>query len=1512
MADRVRVSNEEKPEHTPRKKSLIRRILKVIIWFFIGVILFNLLLYILLSIPAIQNKLVGYAIDKLKERLKTEVSIDEIQLRLFDHLWVNGLYIEDLQKDTLLYAKELDVHLNPLQLLNDKLQINSISLDDFVINVNKKDSLSDYNFQFIIDAFASDTTNQKDTTTSSLKIVINDIAIGKGRLRYDVLSDTLTPGIFNPSHISVSDFKADINLNSIDTKSLNISLNELSAKEKSGLEIKQLNGKVYSKGDQLWTKGLTLMLPNSKLSLDTAEYNLADNTFKLTTKVGTISLNDVKAFMPQLSELSDNVELDAVITGKLPMINLNNLQLKYGEELLLKGNAYIADYENYGKSDIRLSIDNFKATPVAITDIARLGDSTFVTPDILTNWGTLYLKGNIGGKLSNFTTKLEAWGKQGALNLDGKGSVDTTFNKFDVTAHLETKGINLGNLLGPETGLGKLALRMDIKANQSKSDNLTAQVHGVIDKLQYQDSINLNNIQLTANYDAKEIGATINADMPIIKLRAIASMTQEKVPDIKFNINIDRLKVNHFYNNPQWKNPVLSLTMNGNIKGLDIDAMTGNVVLDSIDFHGDNFVFRPDKFTLDLIKNEDKNRQISLKSGYLSANISGYYTFAALSDEFSSIIHGYLPDLTNSKKLIRKWQNDFTFELNIKNTEKLSQIFDLPVDIIEPLTINAHVNTINRQIDFKGNAPLINMSGTQIKNTIITMNGVDSAFHVAGKSIIGMENGSYNIGLDIKSQDKAIHTLLNASSNDTVFKMNGNLEAMIRFAKDAHRNLITKLNLYPTYINLGKLKLQMLPATITNIGSRTEINNFGIAVAQTGKKYMGIDGVISKSENDSVCLWFDKAQIGDILSAFNVNTIKAEIDGTIRIRNVQQDHPELRTKDFKISEIVMFADTIGSLYLDSRWNKDAKGLEIKSFLRKTDRTIATMAGMVYPRQDSLDMHVVVDRFPVGWAQPFVASMLNRLDGSLSMSMKIDGKISTPHVTGFLGLNNAAVGIDYTNVTYYVSDTIKINPDYIGFKNLKIKDSEGNLATVDATVTHKDFQDMKYTVNMRIPQKLMVLNTVTRTDSMFYGKIYASGNVDITGSDKGVNMYLKVKNGKNSNINIIVPQTSEAVDYRSVVFINVPEEKKIITPAPVEDESLPLKMNMDIEVTPDFQLGILLDPLTNTTLKANGKGLINFTYDMASDNMTTFGDYTLHEGSVKMNLQGIKSFEFKIQEGGKLKFVGDPMNTNFDITAYRRVKADLRTLSNSFEADGATRTMVDCVLGIKGNMNKMELTYDISLPDADDDTKRKIKSLISTDEERIRQFAYLLATNSFYNLSGGGSTGGSITDGMWTNLASSTISGALNAMFGSILGQNWEVGTTLESNDGTFSNMDMSVNVSTRLFDDRLRLKTNVGYRNDMYNGGQNEFIGDFDAEYQLNKAWVLRAYNHTNDHYYRQAAYTQGVGIVYTKDAKTLKQLFRLFKRRRPKDEKPASVNVEQKSVRGQAHKAEVKTSGSK
>jgi len=1481
MEETKNVEINTSQENAPKKKSFLRKLLKVVLYIFLGLIGLNVLLFILLSIPSVQQKAANYAVGELKKTLNTEVSIEEVRLRLFNHATLKGIYIEDQSKDTLLYAQSLDVSLSPWEFIkSSKLAITGITVDDFIINVNQKDSVSDFNFQFIIDAFSSTDTTAVDTTKSSLVIVIEDINLKNGRLNYDILSDTVTPGIFNASHISLYDVNINVDLNSIDSEKFDIAVNSLAAKEKTGIEIKDLKGRLYSDKDQLWVDGLSLTLPQSHLITTKARYNLASGEFELGTDDTEIEPLDLVSFLPNLKFLNNKITLNTNIKGILPAIDIENLNITYGEDFYLTGKARMDSYEKYGTSDIALSIDRAKASPAAITSFARLGDSTFVSPDILRDMGDIYLKGQVTGQLNKFKLDAEAWCRQGAVNMLATGGVDTTFTNFDVTAALRTQNFNLGQLIGPDTGLGRLTANINLKAHQSERESLNAKAQGRIDALGFNNET-MKNLPFDAYYNASEMGVSAKADWNIGKLAAQATMSQEKVPDINVHLRVDTLHVDYFYKNDAWVNPRLTMVLDGKIKGLDVDNMTGTAVVDSLHFVASNFDFKPGKFTLEAGKDSINNKYINLNSSLLTANIAGQYSFTTLPDEISHILYNYLPAVFPHQHTGRRTveQNNFTFKLTAQNTEQLSRIFALPVDILQQATIDGQINTIDNEIKIDGNVPSMRYGEYDIRNTTLNVFNRDSAFNVTAESSVLMEKGNYSLTMLVDGAQDNLYTSLTAHSDKTEINIDGNIEALAQFLRNEQNELVSTLKITPSDLNVDKLALNFLPAEIMNVGKRTEVNNFGIGVNK--KRYFGVDGVISDQKTDSLRAYFDHAQIGDILEAFDVKNIKGLINGDLLLTNLL-DQPEVYTRGLEMADIIMFSDTLGTLNLESAWSNEFGGARVNALLVREGEEKAELDGTVYTTQDSLDLQLRLVDMPIGWVQPFVSTMLNKLDGGLSTNLIIEGSTKAPKMRGFLGFNDTQIGVDYTNVVYTISDTIRVSPDRIGFENLTVRDSQGNTAKMNATVTHQNFQNMKYTLDAQL-NNLMVLNTENRTDSLFYGKVFTSGTVRIDGDDKGINMNMQVRNEKNSRLNILLPQHSEASDYKSVVYINVPEDKlQAEREAALPPENpLPLKINVKLDVNPDILLGVIIDPNTGDEMQARGTGSINFTYDLATENMAAYGDYTLNSGFVKLNIQGLKKIDFQIQDGSKLYFSGDPLKTRFDITAYRRVKADLKTLDSDLANQNfSSRVDVDCILEISGNMDKMEVSYNISLPNANEDVMARVNSYISTDEQKTMQFAALVATGSFY--SSVGSTGTNFGSGLWTSLASSTLSKGLTALVGNMLGDEWQIGANIESNDGTFSDMDMSLNVSRKFLNDKLKFSTNVGYRSDQaVSSSGNSFIGDFDLEYELNSMWTLRAYSHTNDRYYKQAETTQGVGIVYSKEAATLKRLFQSFRPRR-------------------------------
>jgi len=119
----------------------------------------------LIQIPGIQLKVARYATSYVSTKTHTKVELRKINIRFPETIVLEGVYLEDLQKDTLLYAEQVKVNMAFEDLLNHKITIHSLAFNGINVHLNRSEKDSLFNYNFLITAFA-DTTMQKTTTTS--------------------------------------------------------------------------------------------------------------------------------------------------------------------------------------------------------------------------------------------------------------------------------------------------------------------------------------------------------------------------------------------------------------------------------------------------------------------------------------------------------------------------------------------------------------------------------------------------------------------------------------------------------------------------------------------------------------------------------------------------------------------------------------------------------------------------------------------------------------------------------------------------------------------------------------------------------------------------------------------------------------------------------------------------------------------------------------------------------------------------------------------------------------------------------------------------------------------------------------------------------------------------------------------------------------------------------------------------------------------------------------------------
>ncbi|MGB6152826.1 MAG: translocation/assembly module TamB [Pricia sp.] len=135
-----------------KRNKILRRIGRV---FLVLVLLFVALVLFIRS-PLGQDVIVTKATDYVSEKTGTKIEIERLFLTFSGNLSLEGLYLEDKKGDTLIYsnALEADVGLSKL-IFGNAFELESLKWDGLRANVQRSEGSEDFNFTFLVDAFAT-------------------------------------------------------------------------------------------------------------------------------------------------------------------------------------------------------------------------------------------------------------------------------------------------------------------------------------------------------------------------------------------------------------------------------------------------------------------------------------------------------------------------------------------------------------------------------------------------------------------------------------------------------------------------------------------------------------------------------------------------------------------------------------------------------------------------------------------------------------------------------------------------------------------------------------------------------------------------------------------------------------------------------------------------------------------------------------------------------------------------------------------------------------------------------------------------------------------------------------------------------------------------------------------------------------------------------------------------------------------------------------------------------------
>jgi translocation and assembly module TamB len=164
----------------------MKRLLRIIGWLLLGISLFIGGLFIFLESSVGQDFLTKQVVSYLHTKLKTKIEIEKVRFHIPDWISLENVYVQDLQKDTLIAGKKIYIDVDMLALLQSKVAINQVELESIRVKINRTLPDTTYNFNFILQAFDSP-SKAKDTTTAPvapLEIGLKHIKLSHVKVTY--------------------------------------------------------------------------------------------------------------------------------------------------------------------------------------------------------------------------------------------------------------------------------------------------------------------------------------------------------------------------------------------------------------------------------------------------------------------------------------------------------------------------------------------------------------------------------------------------------------------------------------------------------------------------------------------------------------------------------------------------------------------------------------------------------------------------------------------------------------------------------------------------------------------------------------------------------------------------------------------------------------------------------------------------------------------------------------------------------------------------------------------------------------------------------------------------------------------------------------------------------------------------------------------------------------------------------------------------------------------------------
>ena len=1497
-------------------KKAFRIIRKILLSLLLAVILLLLLAGGLVHVPFVQKFLADKASVYLSEYMECEVSVTNAEIDFLDlTATLRGIQILDKRKNPTVYIEYAQAILQSFN--SKKIALASAHLRNPQIIIRRYEGDTQSDFKRVISKIAA---RPKKDTALRKAFIMDRIRIDNGTFYYDAED-------FAGKPVGQTDFK-HIALSGVNMTGRNFytrcgrvmaQIDHLEAWEKSEVLITDFASRIYVDKGRLHFMGTRIQTPESNLRLD---LNLraedwkcfADFIHKVNIN-GTIqspsrlAIADLAHFVPSVKGLSATARLSGKVRGPVDNLQLTHWKMAAGDSIQLEGDFSLKGLPDMQNGRIDVKIKKLHLNRPDLDSIGIFQAFGIRLPKPLQELNSASLQGSFSGQgnLDRFIADLYLDTDLGKLHFQNTAT-DTSNGEVFMNGQLQAENIDMGRLLHKRDLFGHMDLQTSFSMMGRKLKDMTYNVDGIISNMEIdKDMVAPLNFDLVfaRNFFAGEMAchdpeldfrldgimdfrSDTSRTRYLLDLRNIDLSPLHLMDDTGFFAIQTRLDVNHIGN-----------------KVFDI---YGNIRLDDTRITRLGKQFHLDSLRLDIRQADSGIKEISVRSDLLFMDAQGRWDWKNISEETQRYITYYFPHAFDSlpPRDSLQYPPMFQLDMHLSNPDSLLDVFfpawRMPLGMDMDLSYNARTKHSGLNL----NLPYIqNGSIALMRNKLELQSDTNHInLDIKTKDLYlddSLRFKDFLVSLQKKELDILSYTIEWEKDSAKISQQTASLQGIVQFLSQR----MIRINLQDFALQTGNTLWRNYPAGNILISRDSLIfDSVGMYSPQS------LDGILIKgnlSHNPASSLRVDFSNFNFSYLVVLLRKFKMDIDAQINGYAEIKDFYGLFHLNSKLKmdhlHINQTSYGWGELSLDFN-RENAVKAEFRILEREANspdaRTSLIMNGTYRPRKGKrLAVDGRISNLPVSFLNGFFASFAEDMDGKLNGAFRIGGTLSKPVFDARFFTDTLAFTVSALESHYVFNDLdFSLDSKGIDFKSGRFKDplfnTEGNL---QGSIDYDNFKNIRLNLGLNF-NNLLAMNTTRKPGSLFWGTVFGSGTLNITGPVSDLNMLLNAQVEDNSDISFDFSSSAGGNGSNFITFVEKSQEEEGITSL----ESLyarnrvrferkgRLTLDLNLNVTPGLTVNVGLHNTSMTgNLMATGNGLLRLY--MPGRNPQLFGTYTIDGGEFDFSMVNLINRKFILEEGGTISWIGPMADARVNIRADYQTKASLYPVLASLgvsEEDAQQlkqNATVKSIIVLSGNLTNPDIGFDIDLANTDEDTKDRFFSVIKKDDEdeMLRQTFSLLMFNNFMAVEGSSANSAG-------SAALSSSSEFIFSQFNNFLsqfGSDFNVGVNYKPGDVN-TNSEWQVSMSGQLFDDRLVINGNLGVSDRGSNAGANTVVGDVDVEWKFTEELRLRGFNHSNDQDLTKPAnsYTQGVGIVFRRNFDNLHEFLHGTKPRRTKAER--------------------------